>query len=211
MMQHGKLPPGSLFKPTLGYTCSSKPDSHPELPSEALTKPGKPSGMASYRSINIWSQCSQQDSPREPIGWVVGGSRRQPGLGEKASLNLTWKEGQGEEGRERDRWCKTAPQTCGLLGSQGLGCGRGEGGSQIGWFLMAEGNSPQRGQLWALAANTHSHQGWWMHGPCKRDQGGAPPAPMANAAAHTEQEPVQETPPTGPLAPPARSMDSGFP
>lgn len=81
--------PGSLFRPTRGHTCSSKPDNHIELPSEAVITSGKLS-----RQWHIQSQWSQHDSPRELLvdpkellhrlgvslatrGWV-GGGRNHP-------------------------------------------------------------------------------------------------------------------------------------
>lgn len=40
MTQHGNLLPKSLLKPALGHMCSSKPDHHAELPSEAVPTSG---------------------------------------------------------------------------------------------------------------------------------------------------------------------------
>lgn len=108
MTQHGKLPPGFLFKLTLGHTCSSKPDGQPELPSEALTTAGKPSGPGLIQSGSIFEASAV--SKRAPESQLVGLLEAEENLG-----------GGGERGSR--------------------------GGYQIRWFLMAEGNSPQSGQL----------------------------------------------------------------
>lgn len=74
MTQHGKLPPGFLFKLTLGHTCSSKPDGQPELLSEALTTAGKPSGHGIIQtSIFEASAVSMRGPESQLVGLLEAG------------------------------------------------------------------------------------------------------------------------------------------